>query len=59
MERESVTEEDIATRICRVERTVFNKKRHPETLTLLEIRVLVKLLKLNDQQIVELIGVKG
>ena len=58
MEREKVTELDIAKRICRVERTVFNKKRHPETLTLLEIRVLVKLLKLNDQQIVELIGVR-
>lgn len=59
MAKQEVTEEDIAKRICRAERTVFNKKRHPETLTLAELRVLVKLLKLNNQQIVELIGIKG
>lgn len=58
MAREKVTEADIAERICRVERTVFNKKRHPETFTLLELRVLVKMLKLDEHQIAELIGVK-
>lgn len=58
MERQNVTDTDIANRICRVERTVWNKKRHPETFTLLELRILIKMLKLDERQIVELIGVE-
>lgn len=58
MAREEISDKEVGQRICRSERTVFNKKKHPETLTLAELRVLVKMLKLDERQIVELIGVK-
>lgn len=58
MSKEAITDLDIAKRICHSDRTVRNKKKRPETFTLSELRILVKLLKLNDQQIVELVGIK-
>lgn len=56
MNKEAVTDADIAKRICRTSRTIRNKKEHPETFTLEELRILVKALKLNEQQVIELIG---
>lgn len=56
MSKEAATDNELAKRICRTDRTVRNKKKKPETFTLEELRILIKYLKLNDQQIVELIG---
>lgn len=56
MSKEAVTDNELAKRICRTDRTVRNKRKKPETFTLEELRILIKYLKLNDQQIVELIG---
>lgn len=56
MSKEAVTDNELAKRICRTNRTVRNKKQQPETFTLEELRILIKVLKLNDSQIVELIG---
>lgn len=49
----------IAKHFCCTSRTVHNKRNHPETLTLGEIRAFIQLGKLTDEQIIEFLGVRA
>ena len=59
MEQYAVTDADLAKRFGCTVRTIQNKRRKPETFTVPELRILVKLLKMTDEQVAELIGVTG
>lgn len=59
MEELGITEEDLAKRLGCTIRTIQNKRRKPETITLPELRILAKYLKMTSEQVVELIGVNG
>lgn len=54
-----VTDQDIAKAMNCTVKTVQNKKNKPWIITMTDIRLFCKILKLTDEQIVELIGVKN
>lgn len=58
MSKENITDLEIARRTCHTDRTIRNKKKRPETFTLAELRILINMLRLDEAQIVELIGIK-
>ena len=59
MEQFGITDEDLAKRFGRTVRTIQNKRKNPDTIPLRELRILVKCLKMTDEQIIELIGING
>ena len=57
MEIYGLTNDDLAKKMNCAVRTVQRKRKMPETFTCAEIRILIKVLKLTDEQVVEFIGV--
>lgn len=55
-ERTGVTDDTLAKSMCCTVRTIQNKRKHPDTLTLRELRVLSKVLKMTEEQKAELYG---
>lgn len=55
-ERTGVTDEELAKLLSRSTRTVQRKKVAPETMHLSDLRILVKALKMTNEQKAELIG---
>lgn len=55
-ERTGVTDDTLAKSMCCTVRTVQRKRQYPETLTLRDLRVLSKVLKMTEEQKAELYG---
>lgn len=53
-----ISQKELAKRINRDERTLQRKRQHPETITLSDIRIFVKLFKLSDAQVIEMLGIR-
>ena len=58
MDKEDISEKELAKRMCRDVRTVQNKRNKPETINLGELRIFCKLFKLTKEQIIEMLGVE-
>lgn len=55
-ERKGITDDDIAKRLGCSKRTVQRKKQYPHLLTIVDLRVLAKVLDMTTEQKAELIG---
>lgn len=56
MEQYGIKVSDIAKYMLKTERTVHNKLNKPESCTLEDIRLFKRILKLTDEQILDLVG---
>lgn len=55
----AIEDKDIAKALGVTIRTVQNKENRPETMSMHDIRMFCKILKFTDDQIAELVGMKG
>ena len=55
--KEGIEIKDLAKRIGKDPRTIYNKRNSPETMTLREIRIFIKVFKLTNEQIIEFLGI--
>lgn len=51
-----ITEDDLAKRLSCTVRTIQNKINRPQTITWMEMRILIKFLKITNDQLPRLIG---
>ena len=58
MAKEDISNSQLADFLCCSLRTIESRKKSPEKYTLEQIRVLVKLLNLDDMHVIELLGVR-
>jgi hypothetical protein len=56
IEKAFTNEDKLAVKMRCTKKTVQNKRRRPEILTLKDIRVLVKELKFSEREVIELLG---
>lgn len=54
-----ITDKELAKAFGCTVQTIQNKKKRPETMSMPEVRLFCKILKLTDEQIVEFVGIRG
>ena len=58
MDKMAISEPELAKSINRDVRTLQRKRQHPENITLSDIRIFVRLFKLSDEQVINMLGIR-